>query len=180
MQSACTLQSIAIAANPNVPGSHPPDPSVHSLPQIPMHALQPHRVSVFDLQSRQSPRFFHGKTKGSSHIRYAQCRLIGMADKVYPSHPHPPYSPHVLAFPSTSSSSISAHSTCSSSGARLFHHPLTAMVKAYGELLDLFLSSAAHHVSEYHVLCVMPPSHWPSGCGPNSHAALATAPLCGR
>jgi hypothetical protein len=26
----------------------------------------------------------------------------------------------------------------------------------------------------------MPPSHWPSGCGPNSHAALVTAPLCGR
>jgi hypothetical protein len=70
--------------------------------------------------------------------------------------------------------------TCSSNNAaRLFHHCLFAMVIAYGELPDLFLSLTAQHVSEYHVLCVMVACHWLSGCGPNSHAALATAPLCG-
>jgi hypothetical protein len=161
-----------------MPGSHPPDPSVHSLPQIPMHALQPHRVSA---SASNHVRLHVSSTDRQRGRRtFAMCcRLIGIVDKVYPSHPHPPYTPDVLASPSTSSST-SAHCACSSSSARLFHHPLTAMVKAYGELLDLFLSSAAHHVSEYHVLCVMPPSHWPSGCGPNSHAALATAPLCGR
>jgi hypothetical protein len=35
----CTVLSSTIALKSKLLGSYPPDPSVHSLPQIPMHAL---------------------------------------------------------------------------------------------------------------------------------------------